>query len=105
MKDAKGKSDYVQELRLAKSLLVVTSLQKRRDVAARKVIENYGEPLTFEPLHDLLIESQVSAAYSRTNSFGASPMTGLLKKLTASSPCSTMPGIAKISCKSCFTTP
>ena len=41
--------DYIQNLRLTKSLLVVTSLQKRRDVEAKVLIENYPVPLEFQP--------------------------------------------------------
>jgi hypothetical protein len=48
--------DYVTNLRLAKSLLVVSSLQKRKDEAARKLIEDYKEHLGYEPLSHLLIE-------------------------------------------------
>jgi hypothetical protein len=52
------KSDYATDLRLAKSLLIVTELQNRKDLAARQLIENYTEPLEFRPLENLLIEEQ-----------------------------------------------
>lgn len=52
------KSDYATGLRLFKSVLVATTLQRRRDVAARKLIEAFSEPLDFRPLENLLIEEQ-----------------------------------------------
>lgn len=52
------KSDYATGLRLAKSVLIATTLQRRRDVAARKLVEAFSEPLDFRPLESLLIEEQ-----------------------------------------------
>jgi hypothetical protein len=51
-----GKSDYATGLRLTKSLLVATTLQRHRDIVARKLIEGFEEPLEFRPLQQLMIE-------------------------------------------------
>src|SRR5438093_12933282 len=50
------RSDYKEDLRLTKSLLVVSKLQERHDVAARKLIERFRETLDFKPLKKLLID-------------------------------------------------
>jgi hypothetical protein len=49
---------YAEELRLTKSLLIATSLQKRIDELARRMIEDYAEALDYTPLVDYLIEAQ-----------------------------------------------
>jgi hypothetical protein len=51
-------SNYKEDLRLTKALLVVTKLQERHDIAARQLIERYREPLDFGPLKRLLIEQR-----------------------------------------------
>ncbi len=48
--------DYVEDLRLTKSLLISTSLQKRLDITARQLIDGFRDPLVFEPLQRLMIE-------------------------------------------------
>ena len=50
--------DYVESLRMAKSLLITTALQKRRDEKARRLIEKYGNTLVFEPHSHFLIEEK-----------------------------------------------
>ena len=58
MKEQRDERSYIEDLRLTKSLLVVTSLQKRPDVAARELIEGFTEPLDFSPLRDFMIEER-----------------------------------------------
>jgi len=58
MSQEEQKPNYVEDLRRTKSLLIVSTLQQRRDVKARKLIERFGEALSFEPLHELLIEAR-----------------------------------------------
>jgi hypothetical protein len=53
-----NRSDYKEDLRLTKALLVVTKLQERHDIAARQLIERYREPLNFKPLRKFLIEQK-----------------------------------------------
>lgn len=50
--------DYVEDLRLTKSLLISTSLQKRLDIIARKLIEEFPRPLVFLPVDHLMIEKK-----------------------------------------------
>lgn len=52
------RSDYKEDLRLTKALLVVTKLQERHDIAARELIESYRGTLDFKPLKKLLIEQK-----------------------------------------------
>lgn len=52
-------SEYVEHLRLARSLLIVSSLQDRQDKKALALIEAYTLPLVWEPLHDLMIDPDV----------------------------------------------
>ena len=39
--------EYADELRLIRSLLIVTSLQKRQDLKARKEIKNFKNPISW----------------------------------------------------------
>lgn len=55
------KHSYAEDLRLNRSLLIVSNLQERPDVAARKLIEGFTKKLGYEPLHDLMIEPQAWA--------------------------------------------
>jgi len=50
---------YTRDLRLTKSLLIVTSLQKRRDLQAIKYIKEYSGKLTWEPFSNFLIDPEV----------------------------------------------
>jgi len=50
---------YTEKLRLVKSLLIVTSLQKRKDLKAINLIQEYGKELHWKPLEHLLIEQQI----------------------------------------------
>ena len=52
-------SDYVDELVLMKSLLIVTSLQKRRDVRAAKAVARYEDDLDWTRYGDLMIDDAV----------------------------------------------
>src|SRR3990172_1859505 len=52
-------SDYVERLRLIKSLLIVTSLQKRDDLKAVKLIRSFAKKLSWKPLAKLLIDPEV----------------------------------------------
>lgn len=52
-------STYKDELRLLRSLLIVTSLQKRQDLKAAKQIQSFAESLKWEPLADLMIDKDV----------------------------------------------
>lgn len=47
---------YTDELRRIRSLLIVTSLQKRNDLKAIKLINDYQQQLTWKPLQNLLID-------------------------------------------------
>ena len=58
MKEQRVERSYIEDLRLTKSLLVVTRLQKRPDVAARKLIQGFTKPLGFKPLQDFMIEER-----------------------------------------------
>jgi len=52
---------YTTELRLLRSLLIVTSLQKKDDLYARKLIEQFPESLDWSPHHRLMIDEEVWA--------------------------------------------
>lgn len=52
-------SDYKEHLRLTRSLLIVSSLQERQDRKVLELVEAYGGPLTWQPLHDLMIDADV----------------------------------------------
>ena len=52
-------SQYTEDLRLIKSLLIVTSLQKRKDLQAVKFIKKFSADLAWKPLSNLLIDSEV----------------------------------------------
>ena len=53
--------DYTEQLRRTKSLLVVSTLQQRLDLKARKLVEKFRESLSFEPLKDFMIEESAWA--------------------------------------------
>lgn len=46
---------YSYDLQLIKSVLIVTSLQKKSDLHARKLIQDYPDDLVWEPLRELSI--------------------------------------------------
>ncbi len=50
---------YTDDLRLIKSLLIVTSLQKRKDIQAINLIKKFSDNLTWKPISNLLIENSV----------------------------------------------
>lgn len=50
---------YTDELRAIRSLLIVTSLQKREDLKAKKLVESFEGELNWNPLKDLMIEQEV----------------------------------------------
>lgn len=52
-------NNYTDELRFVKSLLIVTSLQKRRDLRAKKTIEHFNKSLTWHPLNNLMIDKDI----------------------------------------------
>jgi len=52
---------YTEDLRLIKSLLIVTSLQKRNDLKAVQLIRAFPKKLTWEPLSNILIDPEVWA--------------------------------------------
>jgi len=52
-------SNYVEHLRLIKSLLIVTSLQKRTDLKAVKIIRLFDKKISWKPLSKLLIDPEV----------------------------------------------
>ncbi len=51
--------DYADELRYIKSLLIVTSLQKKTDLIAKGLIENFTDDLSWRPLDNLMIDGDV----------------------------------------------
>ncbi len=53
------KNDYKEELRLIRSLLIVTSLQRKEDIKARDSITKFENPLDWKPLDSLMIEKEV----------------------------------------------
>ena len=55
---AKSKS-YTDELRLLRSLLIVTSLQKRQDLKAAQEIQKFRGSLEWKPLSNLMIDVEV----------------------------------------------
>lgn len=52
-------SKYTEDLRLLKSLLIVTSLQKRNDLKALEAIQEISLPIEWEPLDRLMIDQEV----------------------------------------------
>jgi hypothetical protein len=54
-----NESKYEQELHIARSLLIVTSLQKRKDIKAKKLISKYQENINWKPLSNLMINESV----------------------------------------------
>jgi len=50
---------YTEDLRLIKSLLIVTSLQKRNDLKAVQLIRAFPNKLAWKPLGNLMIDSEV----------------------------------------------
>jgi hypothetical protein len=54
-----GDNSYRDELRKIRSLLIVTSLQKRKDIKALQSIESFSKELDWEPLEDLMIDRVV----------------------------------------------
>jgi hypothetical protein len=59
---------YTEDLRLIKSLLIVTSLQKRNDLKAVQLIRAFPNKLSWEPLRNLLIDPEVWA-YAAANHY------------------------------------
>ncbi|MCF7885535.1 MAG: XcyI family restriction endonuclease [Candidatus Marinimicrobia bacterium] len=51
--------NYTRNLRLIKSLLIVTSLQKKDDIKARKKIEHLSLDLSWKPIDRLMIDKEV----------------------------------------------
>ena len=49
---------YTDDLRLIKSLLIVTSLQKRKDIQAINLIKKFSDNLTWKQISNLLIENE-----------------------------------------------
>jgi len=54
--NGKNTKDYIRDLRLTKSLFIVSSLQKRKDLIAKEVIDKYNKSLNYKPLKNYLIE-------------------------------------------------
>jgi hypothetical protein len=52
-------NQYTEDLRLLKSLLIVSSLQKRKDFRALKLIKKFPGKLKWKPLRNLLIDAEV----------------------------------------------
>lgn len=52
-------SKYTDELRAIRSLLIVTSLQKRKDLKAKNLVEKFEGDLNWNPLSNLMIEQEV----------------------------------------------
>lgn len=52
-------TDYRDELQLLRSLLIVTSLQKRKDLKAAKEIQKFKSSLEWNPISDLMIDEDV----------------------------------------------
>lgn len=50
---------YVDEIRTIRSLLIVTALQKKEDLRAKRFIEEFDAPLAWQPLSHLLIDEEV----------------------------------------------
>lgn len=50
---------YTEDLRLLKSLLIVTSLQKRNDLKALNAIQEISPPIDWEPFSRLMIDQEV----------------------------------------------
>ena len=54
-----SKSGYTDDLRIIKSLLIVTSLQKRKDIKAIEAIRKFSKPLSWKPLQEFMIDADV----------------------------------------------
>src|SRR5438093_4898834 len=67
---SKADPDYIQNLRLTKSLLIVISLQRRNDLQAKLLVESFPGALEFERLHELLIEEK---AWQHVQALGLKP--------------------------------
>lgn len=52
------KNDYKEELRLIRSLLIVTSLQRKEDLKAKDSIIKFENPLDWKPLDSLMIDKE-----------------------------------------------
>ncbi|MGH8012872.1 MAG: hypothetical protein ACREQ4_10270 [Candidatus Binataceae bacterium] len=52
-------TNYAKDLQLARSLLIVASLQKRRDLKARQAVGSFEETLEWEPLDMFMIDREV----------------------------------------------
>lgn len=50
---------YTDELRAIRSLLIVTSLQKREDLKAKTLVEKFEDELNWTPLRNLMIDQEV----------------------------------------------
>src|SRR5712691_1303349 len=61
MAKSKKSNQYTEDLRLIKSLLIVTSLQKRNDLKAVQFIRAFPNKLTWEPRNNFMIDSEVWA--------------------------------------------
>ena len=54
-----SKAGYTDHLRIIKSLLIVTSLQKRKDIKAIDAIRKFSKPLSWKPLKEFMIDADV----------------------------------------------
>jgi len=54
-----SKAGYTDDLRILKSLLIVTSLQKRKDIKAAEAIRGFSKPLSWKPLQEHMIDAAV----------------------------------------------
>ena len=52
-------SQYAEDLLRMRALLIVTSLQFRRDVKCIELVRNYNLALQWQPLADLMIDADV----------------------------------------------
>jgi len=52
---------YCEELRLTRSLLIVSSLRKRRDLRSAQLVQMYGGDLDWRPLRNLMVDEEVWA--------------------------------------------
>jgi hypothetical protein len=55
----KKTNKYSEELRRIRSLLIVTSLQKKADLNAKKLLENFDEQIKWFPLDNYLIDKEI----------------------------------------------
>ena len=56
MANHESTDDYIKDLRLTRSILIVSNLQKRKDLIAKEIIEKYDKKLSFKPLSKFLID-------------------------------------------------